>query len=150
MIAIRKFQIDDIPQLFAAINQSAREIKPWLFWSHEDYTLAESQAFVASQETAWKKDDQYNFVITDTETNHFLGSVGLNLINRRDQVANLGYWVHSDFTRNGIGSAAARLAAAFGLQELGLERIEIIAAAENKASCRVAEKAGAKKEEVTK
>ncbi|WP_051359896.1 GNAT family N-acetyltransferase [Adhaeribacter aquaticus] len=146
MIAIRRFQEADIPRLYEAVIQSVQEIKPWLFWSHEDYSLAESQAFVKAQEEAWKEGQAYNFVITDTETEEFLGSVGLGLINRREQVANLGYWVHSNFTKSGIASTATRLAAQFGLQALGLERIEIVAATDNKASCRVAEKAGAKKE----
>ena len=42
-----------------------------------------------------------------------------------------------------VATAAALLVARFGFDELGLQRIEIIAAVSNKASQRVAEKIGA-------
>jgi RimJ/RimL family protein N-acetyltransferase len=146
MIAIRKFTETDIPLLYHAVRASAKEVSPWLPWCHAHYSLEESQAFISAQEEAWRQDEQYNFVITSTETKDFLGSVGINLVNRRILMANLGYWVRSDITRGGIATAATLLAARFAIKELGLERIEIVAAVENKASCRVAEKAGAQKE----
>ena len=63
-------------------------------------------------------------------------------------MGNLGYWVRTSATRNGIASKAARLVAQFGFEELGLHRIEIIAAIPNIASQRVAEKIGAVREAV--
>lgn len=48
----------------------------------------------------------------------------------------------------GVTTRAARLAARFGFEDLRLHCIEIVFAAGNKASQRVAEKAGAKKEGV--
>ena len=78
----------------------------------------------------------------------FLGGVGLNFINRVHQVGNLGYWVRSSETGKGVASRAARLAAQFGFAQLGLHRIEILAAIPNLASQRVAERAGAVREGV--
>ncbi len=46
----------------------------------------------------------------------------------------------------GVATAATLLAAEFGFEDLGLNRIEILTAIGNVASGRVAEKAGAKKE----
>ena len=45
-----------------------------------------------------------------------------------------------------MGARATRLAARFGFEQLGLQRIEIVAAVDNLASQRVAEKAGARHE----
>jgi ribosomal-protein-serine acetyltransferase len=50
--------------------------------------------------------------------------------------------------RRGVASRAARLIARFGFRELGLQRLEIIAATENHASQRAAVKAGATREGV--
>ena len=69
-------------------------------------------------------------------------------INPVDRAVNLGYWVRTSRTREGVASAATRLLARFGFEELKLNRVEIIAATGNKASQRVAEKAGATKEGV--
>jgi RimJ/RimL family protein N-acetyltransferase len=77
-----------------------------------------------------------------------LGGVGLNFINRVHQFANLGYWTRTSASGKGIASQAARLVALFGLEQLGLQRIEIVAALPNLASQRVAEKIGAVREGV--
>ena len=61
-------------------------------------------------------------------------------------MANLGYWVRTNSVGRGVATSATRLAARFGFEELGLHRIEIVAAVENIASQRVAEKAGALRE----
>ena len=57
-----------------------------------------------------------------------------------------GYWVRSSSTRQGIATAAARLAARWGFEQWNFNRIEIIMAVGNLASRKVAEKAGARLE----
>ncbi len=73
----------------------------------------------------------------------FLGSVGLNQRNRAHNFMNLGYWMRASQQGNGIAVRAARLVAAFGFGQVGLTRIEIVAALDNRASRRVAERSGA-------
>jgi RimJ/RimL family protein N-acetyltransferase len=63
-------------------------------------------------------------------------------------MANLGYWVRTSATGHGVATTATRLAARFGFEELGMQRIEIVAALDNIPSQRVAEKSGAKREGV--
>jgi RimJ/RimL family protein N-acetyltransferase len=108
--------------------------------------MEDSAAWVLSRDEAWANAVELSFVITDAQTGAFLGTVGLNYFNRDHQFANLGYWVRSSCTGRGVATTATLLTARFGLRVLGLQRIEILAAVGNKASQRVAEKAGAKKE----
>ena len=61
-------------------------------------------------------------------------------------MANLGYWVGTRHTGKGYATRAARLLSDFGLNDLKLQRVEIVAAVTNHASQRVAEKAGAVRE----
>jgi RimJ/RimL family protein N-acetyltransferase len=56
--------------------------------------------------------------------------------------------VRTDATGNGIATTAARLAARFGFEVLGLQRIEITVPIGHRASARVAEKLGARREGV--
>ena len=98
--------------------------------------------------TSASSGEWYSFGIFDKETGRFLGGVGLNFVNRAHQIANLGYWVRTSATGRGIASRATRLAARIAFEELGLQRIEIVAAVGNLGSQRVAEKAGAVREGV--
>jgi len=142
-IGIRRYQAEDVDGLFEAARESVRELSAWMPWCTENYSRVDSEAFVRSREADWNSGEHYSFVIYDTASGQFLGSVGLNFINRIHQFANVGYWVRTSHTRRGIAAAAARMASRFGLGELGFNRLEIVAAASHVASQRVAKKVGA-------
>ena len=94
-------------------------------------------------------DEWYSFGIFDQENEQrFLGGVGLNFINRVHQFGNLGYWVRTSETSHNVAPIGGRLVSQFGFEELGLHRIEILAAISNVASQRIAEKIGAAREGV--
>jgi len=145
-ILLRPYRIGDVEHIYEAVRESIAEVSVWMPWCHADYSIEESRAWVESRAEAWEKGTEYDFVITDAKDGFFLGGCGLNHVNRATRIANLGYWVRTSRTKGGVASAAAQLLARFGLGEFGLTRIEIVVAVGNKASQRVAEKAGATQE----
>jgi RimJ/RimL family protein N-acetyltransferase len=147
-ITIRPVGADDVDAVFEAVRESINELAPWMQWCHADYARDETVAFIATVPDNWSTDQAYTFAILDARTKAFLGSVGLNVIIRQYQMANLGYWVRSSATKRGVASAATRLIARFGFRELSFQRLEIVAAIGNGASQRAAEKAGATREGV--
>jgi len=147
-VFIRPVNAGDIPAIYEAVRESIKEVSPWMQWCHSDYSEAETTAYVLARERSWENDSDYGFGVFEVLTERYLGGVGLNFINRVHQCANLGYWVRTLSTRRGVASSAARLAARFGLEELGLQRIEILVAVGNLPSQRAAEKTGALREGV--
>ena len=145
-IMIRTYRDSDAALLYEAVRESIPEVSKWLPWCHDNYSIEESREFVSGRELGSQGDEWYSFAVFDTAGAKFLGGVGINFINRVHQMANLGYWVRTSGSGRGVATAATRLAARFGFEQLGLHRIEIVAAVENLASQRVAEKAGAKRE----
>ena len=146
IVAIRRYREGDAELLCRAVRESIAEISPWLPWCHEGYSIEESRDFVATRNVRSQGDEWYSFAVLDRSSGRFLGGVGINFINRVHQFANLGYWVRTSAAGRGVATRATRLAARFGFAELGLNRIEIIAAVDNIASQRVAERAGAVRE----
>jgi ribosomal-protein-serine acetyltransferase len=142
-VKIRCYHSADIALLFEGVRESVAEVSPWLAWCHPGYSIEESTEWVSHCDKSWNEGTEFNFAIFDLKAGNFLGGVGLNQINRLHQFANLGYWVRSTCTGQGVATAGVLLAARFGFEELSLARIEIVIAVENKASQRVAEKAGA-------
>ena len=145
-LLIRPFRAADIDAVYEAVRESITELSSWLAWCHPEYSKDETAAHILSSREAWRKEEEFNFGIFNAETSAFIGSVGLNQINRQYRMANLGYWVRTSHTGRGVASTAARLVAEFGLKELGLQRIEILVGIENRASQRTAEKTGACRE----
>jgi ribosomal-protein-serine acetyltransferase len=71
---------------------------------------------------------------------------GLNQLRPEHRLANLGYWVRTSATGRGVATAAVRQLARFAFRETDLIRLELVVAADNAASHRVAEKADALRE----
>jgi ribosomal-protein-serine acetyltransferase len=148
VVELRPPTESDVDEIFAAVRESLDEVVPWMAWCHYDYTRVETGEWVRATEQAWANDTEYPFAIFDRVDGALLGTCGINAIDRLNRWANLGYWVRTRATRRGVATRAARLVADFGFRELGLDRIEILAATGNTASRTVAERVGATSEGV--
>jgi ribosomal-protein-serine acetyltransferase len=125
-----------------AARESIKEIGPVMRTWRDGATYEAAARHVAESIHAWQSGAWYDFAITRAGSSSFLGRVGLDQLSP-DGAANVGYWVRTDQTRQGIATAAVRLIARFGFEDLGLRRLELHIAVDNVASRRVAEKVGA-------
>lgn len=145
-ILLRPLRLDDAPAMFAAVRESIDTLAPWMPWCHSGYSLAESQEWIRGCGDAWLARTEFSFAVLDVTDQRLLGVCGINFIEWPALRANLGYWVRSSATGRGIATSAARLLAQYAFGELGLERLEIVAAIDNHASQQVALKVGAQRE----
>jgi RimJ/RimL family protein N-acetyltransferase len=144
-IRIRPYTLADARDVFAAARESFTELNPWMPWCHPDYCLEESIAWLEVQVAAFQQGTAYEFAMISPD-GRFLGGCGLNQIDQLNKRANLGYWVRSTATRRGAATSAVNLLRTWGFQHTDLRRFEVLVAAGNIASQRVAEKAGAVRE----
>jgi len=149
-LLLRSYRAEDSRALAAAVRESVESVGAWLPWCHADYGDAEADTWIAHCAEGWRSGEHYAFAAFDAATAQFVGSAGLNQRNRPHNFMNLGYWIRASQQGNGIAVRAARLVAAFGLEQVGLTRIEIVAALNNRPSRRVAEKSGAALEAVAR
>jgi len=149
-VTIRPLRINDAAQMCAAVVESVVEVGRWLPWCHEGYTLEEAASFIELSAKGWADKARFVFGIFDTGDDVFLGTISINHIVATNRLANLGYWVRTLRTRQGIALAAARLVARFAFEELRLTRLEIVCIPENLPSRRVAEKIGSKLEAISR
>lgn len=144
VIILKKYEMEFAPLLLEAARESTGgEFTRWMPWCHANYTPAESENFIGRAIENWKTEAEFDYAIFHAATNKFVGGISLNLFNHERKLANMGYWVCVGFQRQGIAHAAARLLAETAFREMDLNRIEIVAAAQNYASRKTAEKAGA-------
>ena len=145
-LRLRRCRPSDAEPVYEAVRESIEEVAPWMAWCHPGYSLDDSRTWFDSRAEAWERGAEFDFVIVDESDNSLLGICGLNHINAEERFANLGYWVRTTRTRQGIATAAIPLIARFGFETLNLNRIEIVVATGNLPSQKVAEKAGALRE----
>ena len=145
-VRLRRYGPEQAPGVFAAIEESRAELTRWMHWCGPHYSYEDGLMFAQARDECWARGDSYIFLIHEGASKEVLGTCGLNQIDRINLRANLGYWVRTSRTGRGLAACATRLLADFGFNDLGLRRLEITVAVENRASQRVAEKAGALRE----
>lgn len=145
-LILRPFRPEDVQPLYYAVRESLQELKPWMSWATDGYTMITARDYIAITRARWEERTLYGFAITQGE--ELLGACTLSSIHPVYHFCNLGYWVRTSCHGQGIAGRAAKLAARFGFEHLGLIRVEIVVAVGNQASNRVAEKIGAHDEGV--
>jgi len=145
-VLMRPYRNGDAEELHKAVRESLAEMSPWLPFAHEDYSIKETRQWLKKRPDDWKKGITYDFAIFNSIDGVFVGGCGLNHIDYEGLTANLGYWVRTSRTGQGIAPMVTKILAKWGFKELDLNRIEIVIATGNERSQRVAEKVGAYRE----
>jgi [ribosomal protein S5]-alanine N-acetyltransferase len=139
-LVLRAWTMDDVPELVDACNDP--EIQHWIPVIPRPYTEEDARAFIRGEVVGV---GQHQFAIT--ENGHVVGSIGLG-VNERSHNAAIGYWCAREARGRGLTTRALRLLSRHALEDLGIERLELITDPDNHASQRVAEKVGFRREGV--
>ena len=115
-------------------------IQRWLPDLPRPYTRDDAHAFVAGDIGL----GPHQYAIT--EHGKVVGSIGLRI--GKHAIGHIGYWCSADARGRGTTTRALRRLCRFALNELHLERLDLMTDIENFASQRVAEKVGFRREGV--
>lgn len=144
-VQLRRYQLDDAEVVADAVRESIAELQPWMPWCHPGYSVEDSRSWLRIQVPAFDQGVAFEFAILSAD-GRYLGGCGLNQLDQLNGRVNLGYWVRTSATGRGVATAAVQTLRDWAFDHTGLIRLEIVIAAGNHASHRVAEKAGALRE----
>ncbi len=147
VVSLRQWRRDDVAVLPGLINGDP-EIERWLELMPSPYTKQDAREWIARAAEAWRTGQFLPFAVLAAETGQVVGGLGFNSIDLDSASGEIGYWLSAAARGRGLTTRALRLVTLWGFQALALERIQVRAELENVASCRVAEKAGYRREGV--
>ena len=139
-LVLRKWTEDDVPALVVACNDP--EIPRWIPVIPSPYTEEDARAFVRGGIESLPEHS-----LAMTESGVVVGAIGLG-VNSMNYRGRIGYWVAAPARGRGICTRALRMLSRWALDELELQRIELVTDPDNRASQRVAEKVGFQREGV--
>lgn len=154
-LVIRGYELSDIEALFRAVEACRATLRPWMAWAEKSHReLAETAQFVANQIVDTRTPETWAKVSLGVflkEGGAFIGSTGVHDVRRDTASCETGYWIHADHRGRGYATEACRATISWALRAqdrngLGLRRVRIFCAKENRASVRVIEKLGIRKE----
>jgi ribosomal-protein-serine acetyltransferase len=142
-ILLRRFRGTDAEALYEAVDESRTDLRVWLDWADEHYSLSTAADWIAKGSNTAAMPPVIDFgVFSRNEDAYLLGVVGLSSIDYAGSVANLGYWIRSSQTRKGYAKEAVRILAQYAHSFLAIETVEIAVHPANTASAAVAIGAG--------
>src|SRR2546423_1594041 len=137
--ALRPWRDTDLQAIVRACQDP--EISRWASVP-TPYREADAKAYLLHRYDALHTGSAAPFAIVDSASGQLLGSVALNQIECKHRRGEVGYWLAREARGHGHARRAVRLICAWGFGSLGLERIQLLAATDNRPSQRVAEGAG--------
>jgi len=142
-LELRPFRRRDVEALIAAVGSSLEELELWLPWVHSRYGRADALRFIRDSAAAWVDGRAYDFAIRRPESpDRHVGNISIWPTSRRERAGEVGYWISSSETGDGIATEAATAVLAVGFEEMALHRVTLRIAVGNVSSERVAEKLG--------
>ena len=140
---LRPFRRRDVSSVHDAVMASLPELSIWLPWAVEDYTRNITQQFIRDSLTAWNGDRAYDLTIRSRDNHeHHFGTISVWWTSKPHLTGEIGYWVRSDSTGEGICTETTARLLQIAFEELGMHRVSVRIAAGNLASERVAQKLG--------
>ncbi len=138
---LRPFVAQDANAFASAVNSSLDTLLPWMVWAHAGYQPEEALDWFNFTHIQRSEGRAEEFAIVDAD-NRLLGGAGIRFASQPDINASLGYWVRSDAQRQGVATFATKQLIALGFNQSDCTTLEILAAADNFASCAVALRCG--------
>jgi len=135
--------MDDASAVTSACQDA--EILHWIPFVPRPYSRADADLYIGS--CLASGDERRPFAIVERESGTLAGSIDMG-VNSHQYRGHIGYWVAAPARGRGICTRALRLLARWALDELELQRLELIADPDNVGSQRVAEKVGFHREGV--
>ncbi|WP_326826860.1 GNAT family N-acetyltransferase [Streptosporangium sp. NBC_01756] len=122
-----------------AVAQALRdpEIRRWATRTPEE---PDERTWIADRAAGWADGSSASFAITDTTGGEVLGHVRVRT--RGDGIGEIGYWILAGARGRGVAGHAVGAVARWAFARLDLSRLDLRHAADNPASCRVAQKSG--------
>jgi len=146
-LELRPFKRRDLDAVVESIESSIDDLERWLPWANRSYGRAETNRFLRESASAWSEGRAFDFAIRSRlEPETHLGNISVWPTSRRERAGEIGYWIRSSATGQGIATEATARVAQVGFDELELHRVTLRIALGNRPSERVAEKLGFTKE----
>ena len=148
-LILRRFSRRDISALAEAVQASLPALNEWLPWAHPGYRKEDASIYIRDSIEAWREGKAYDWAIRrQGDPRRHMGNLSTWAVSRLTRTGEIGYWIRTDQTGQGLAVEATRAIMKVGFAELGYHKIVLRIAVGNTQSERVAEKLGYSREGV--
>ena len=137
----------DARELYTAIKESLYTLERWLDWARITPSETDVAAFIESCQEKALKGDHFYFLMFEKYSNSLVGCCELRQTAEESHFE-IGYWARSSCEGRGFITEAVRAIAQFSFNYMKATQLEIYTNVYNERACRVAERAGFKRQQI--
>jgi RimJ/RimL family protein N-acetyltransferase len=141
-LLMRPPQADSGKACNEAIQESFDELHQWMPWAKTRPTIDETEEFARQASADWILRKELVLWIYDKQTGEFLGGTGFHHIDWNIPRFEIGYWLRSGKTGQGIMTEAIHALTQYAFETLKAKRVEIRCDEDNLKSRKVAKRCG--------
>jgi RimJ/RimL family protein N-acetyltransferase len=128
---LRQLSEADADELLRVVTESLTHLRPWQSWATDDFDASAVAGFLAESATGWADGTLFNQAVTVDGA--IVGVVSADRTGR-DDLVEIGYWLHPAHTGRGLATAAAAEVVELAFALDGVRRVQIWHDAANTAS----------------
>ena len=141
-LLIRAPQPGDGITVNASVNESIRELRPWMHWAQTNQSFAESETYARESALRFRNREDLPLLLFRKSDGVHVGNSGLHRIDWDVPRFEIGYWVRTSLQGQGYVTEAVLGITKFSFERLHAVRMEIRCDARNERSAAVARRAG--------
>ena len=147
-IVLRPWGMHDAEAMSQAVEQSYEHLRPFLPWATASQPPEDCRELIRTFSKSYETQTDFVISIWDAQSNELLGGTGFHLRigTLKLAQAEIGMWIRQSCAACGVGTRALLAMTEWGFDAWPWLRLEWHCDAANRASCRVAKKAGYKLE----
>jgi ribosomal-protein-serine acetyltransferase len=138
-VFLRLHEVRHAEELFRLTDANRDHLGPWMPWIESTKSADDTRAYLREVQRNFAEGREYGFDIV--ERRELVGTIGLR-VDAMAQEAEIGYWLAKTAEGRGIITRASEALVRFAFDELGLNRVLILCAADNARSRAVPERLG--------
>lgn len=139
-ISLKLIEMKDASRIFQLTNRTRPYLRNWLPWLDQTRKIGDTEAFIQHALKGLAENKSMTTMIL--LNGQAVGVASYNSLDWANKIAYIGYWLGEDYQGKGIMTKAAGALTDYAFQELGMNKVEIRAAVENKRSRRIPERLG--------
>ncbi|SES02388.1 ribosomal-protein-serine acetyltransferase [Gracilibacillus ureilyticus] len=139
-ISLKLVELKDAERVFKLTDRSRDYLREWLPWLDSTTSIEDTKGFIKSSLKSFAGNESLTtFILYKGE---IVGTAGYNRIDWTNNIAYIGYWLGEDYQGNGIMTRVVKALTDYAFHDLGLQKVDIRAAVQNKKSRSIPERLG--------
>ena len=135
-ILLERINTNDAATIFNAIDQNRSHLGAWLPFVDYSKEVKDSEVFIRT--VVAQREETRNEVYTIWYKGDFAGLIGFHNTDKVNEKTEIGYWLISEMTGQGIIHRSCRLLIGLAFEKMGMNRVTIRCAVGNAPSEKVA------------